>query len=80
MKSLAETLSDKNMELIRIIAELQPASIAELSQRTGRAPSNLSRTLKRLAHYGFVLLERRPGNIVRPVAQAIEYDIRAIAA
>lgn len=80
MKSLAETLSDKNMELIRIIAEQQPASITELSQKTGRAPSNLSRTLKRLAHYGFVLLEKRPGNIVRPVARATEYDIRAIAA
>ena len=77
MKSLAETLSDKNMELIRIVAEQRPASIAELAQKTGRAPSNLSRTLHRLASYGFVVLERRPGNILRPVAKAVEYDIRA---
>ena len=80
MKSVAETLSDKNMELIRIIAEQKPASIAELSQKTGRAPSNLSRTLNRLAGYGFVSLERQPGNIVRPTALAVEYNIRAMAA
>lgn len=79
MKSLAETLSDKNLRLIRVIAEHHPASIAELSEKTGRAPSNLSRTLHRLARYGFVALERRPGNILKPTVRAIEYDIRAVA-
>lgn len=79
MKSVAETLSDKNMALIRIIAEQHPASIAELSQRTGRAPSNLSRTLHRLALFGFVALERQPGNVLKPVAHATEYNIRATA-
>jgi predicted transcriptional regulator len=80
MKSVAETLSDKNIALIKIIAEQKPASIAELSKQTGRAPGNLSRTLNRLASYGFVKLERQPGNVVKPVAQALEYNIRAIAA
>ncbi len=80
MKSVAETLSDRNLELLRIIAEQKPESIAALSERTGRAPSNLSRTLNRLASYGFVKLERRAGNVVRPVAQATEYTIRAAAA
>lgn len=79
MKSVAETLSDKNMALIRIIAEQHPASIAELSQKTGRAPSNLSRTLHRLARFGFVALERQPGNVLKPVAQATEYNILAMA-
>ena len=80
MKSLAETLSDRNMALIKLIAEHRPASIAALAKETGRAPGNLSRTLNRLASYGFVRLEKRPGNVVRPVAQALEYNIRAIAA
>jgi predicted transcriptional regulator len=80
MRSVAETLSDKNLELLKIIAEQQPESIAELSERTGRAPSNLSRTLNRLAGYGFVKLERRAGNVVRPIAQATEYTIKAAAA
>jgi predicted transcriptional regulator len=79
MKSVAETLSDKNMALIRIIAEQRPASIAELSQKTGRAPSNLSRTLHRLARFGFVALERRPGNVLKPVARVTEYNILAMA-
>lgn len=79
MKSVAETLSDKNMALIRIIAEQRPASIAELSQKTGRAPSNLSRTLHRLAHFGFVALERRPGNVVKPIAHVTQYNILAMA-
>lgn len=80
MKSVAETLSDKNMALIKLIAEQKPASIAELSKKTGRAPSNLSRTLNRLASYGFVKLEKQPGNVVKPVARAVEYNIRAVAA
>lgn len=79
MKSVAETLSDKNMALIRIIAEQHPGSIAELSQKTGRAPSNLSRTLHRLARFGFVALERRPGNVIKPVACVTEYNILAMA-
>jgi predicted transcriptional regulator len=79
MKSVAETLSDKNMALIRIIAEQHPASIAELSQKTGRAPSNLSRTLHRLARFGLVALERQPGNVLKPTAQATEYNILAMA-
>lgn len=80
MKSLAETLSDRNLELLRIIAEQKPQSIADLADRTGRAASNLSRTLTRLAGYGFVRLERDAGNVVRPVAQATEYVIKAVAA
>jgi predicted transcriptional regulator len=80
MKSVAETLSDKNIALIKTIAVQKPASIAELSKQTGRAPSNLSRTLNRLANYGLVKLEKRPGNVVKPIAQAVEYNIRAIAA
>jgi predicted transcriptional regulator len=46
MKSLAETLSDKNMELIKIIAEQKPDSIAALSQKTGRANSATTTALK----------------------------------
>jgi predicted transcriptional regulator len=77
LKSLAETLSDKNMDLIRIIAKEKPDSIAALSQHTGRASSNLSRTLNRLAMLGFVKLQKQPGNIVKPIAEAVKYRISA---
>jgi hypothetical protein len=65
------------MELIKIIAEQKPDSIAALSQKTGRASSNLSRTLNRLAIFGFVTLQKRPGNVVRPIAKTVKYNIWA---
>ena len=54
MKSLAEVLSDDNRALLRVIRELQPQSIAQLAQATGRRPGNLSRPLKTMSHYGIV--------------------------
>ena len=45
-ESFAKVLSAGNRELLRIIAERTPASVSELVQLTGRAKSNLSRTLK----------------------------------
>jgi predicted transcriptional regulator len=57
-ESFAKVLSAGNRELLRIIAEEAPASLDDLAQRTGRAKSNLSRTLKTMAGYGLVRLER----------------------
>jgi predicted transcriptional regulator len=44
--SFAKVLSVRNRELLRIIAETKPQSLSELAKSTGRAKSNLSRTLK----------------------------------
>lgn len=76
MKSLAEVLSDKNRALLREIAESQPESLKELAAATGRAPSNLSRTLKTLERYGFVEL-KRTNRQIKPVAKVTEFEIRA---
>jgi predicted transcriptional regulator len=57
-ESFAKILSAGNRELLRIISEAAPGSIEELAQLTGRAKSNLSRTLKTMAGYGLVRLER----------------------
>ena len=64
-ESLAQVLSAGNRELLRTIAERAPASLDELAEMTGRAKSNLSRTLKKMAEYGLVEMEpegrrRRP--------------------
>jgi predicted transcriptional regulator len=79
MRSLAEVLSDENRALLRVIQESKPQSLAELAQHTGRKPSNLSRTLKRMAHYG--LVEMKPakdkGRALRPIAKATEFKILA---
>ncbi len=57
-ESFAKVLSAGNRELLRIIAEKAPASLEELAEITGRAGSNLSRTLKTMESYGLVRLEK----------------------
>jgi len=57
-ESFAKVLSAGNRDLLRVIAEKAPGSLDELAQLTGRKKSNLSRTLKTMANYGLVRLER----------------------
>jgi predicted transcriptional regulator len=57
-ESFARVLSAGNRELLQIIARKSPHSLDELAEITGRAKSNLSRTLKTMASYGLVRLER----------------------
>src|SRR5580658_202661 len=59
-ESFAKVLSAGNRDLLRVIAQESPGSLEELSQLTGRKKSNLSRTLKTMANYGLVRLERGP--------------------
>jgi predicted transcriptional regulator len=42
------------------VAEQAPGSLDELAQLAGRKKSNLPRTLKTMANYGLVRLERGP--------------------
>lgn len=74
MKSLAEVLSDENRALLAVIQKSQPESIAGLAAITGRRPSNLSRTLKTMSHYGIVEM-RRENRRVRPIVNATEFQI-----
>ncbi len=57
-ESFAKILSAGNRDLLRVLAEKAPGSLDELAQLTGRKKSNLSRTLKTMANYGLVRLER----------------------
>lgn len=59
-ESFAKVLSAGNRDLLSIIAGKAPGSLEELAQLTGRKKSNLSRTLKTMANYGLVRLERGP--------------------
>jgi predicted transcriptional regulator len=59
-----------------VIREEQPDSLTRLADLTGRAPSNLSRTLKTMERYGLVEM-RRQDRQVRPVVKANEFVIRA---
>jgi len=60
IESFARVLSDRNRELLNLIHEQQPDSLAELAEMSGRQKSNLSRTLKTMEHYGLVNLKIGP--------------------
>ncbi|MBX9828486.1 MAG: helix-turn-helix domain-containing protein [Xanthobacteraceae bacterium] len=66
IESFARILSDKNRELLALIAETKPDSMNELAERTGRARSNLSRTLRTMERYGLVRFEKGSGRQLAP--------------
>jgi predicted transcriptional regulator len=76
-ESCAKVLSVGNRELLRVIAERSPGSLEELSRLTGRAKSNLSRTLKTMAGYGLVRLERGERGRIAPrvTADRVELEL-----
>lgn len=65
-ESFAKLLSNKNRALLAAIAEQQPSSISALAEATGRAPGNLSRSLRTMERYGLVKLHRGERGMVRP--------------
>src|SRR5947199_4052894 len=66
IESFARVLSDKNRELLSMIAETEPGSMNELAQKTGRARSNLSRTLRTMERYGLVRFVKGAGRQLAP--------------
>ncbi len=67
IKSMAQILSNENQQLLKTILEYNPQSLQELENLTGRAKSNLSRTLKTLQRYGIVQLDKKSRNVVPKV-------------
>jgi len=65
-ESFAKVLSAGNRDLLRVIAEQSPGSLDELARLTGKAKSNLSRTLKTMEGYGLVRLERDERGRITP--------------
>ena len=55
-ESLARVLSSKNQELLETIRRSEPKSLTELAVETGRAKSNLSRTIRTMERYGIVVV------------------------
>jgi predicted transcriptional regulator len=62
VEALLRLLTPQNRKLLAVIRDKKPQSIAELAELTGRAQSNLTRTLGKLEAIGFVrfkTVERR---------------------
>lgn len=66
MDSFARVLSDRNRALLDLIASAEPRSLAELAALSGRATSNLSRTLRTMERYGLVRLDKGAGGKLVP--------------
>src|ERR1700722_3831226 len=62
LESFAKLLSPRNRALLRLIAQTRPDSLQDLADKTGRAKSNLSRTLKTMESYGLVQFKEGRGH------------------
>jgi len=71
LESLAQVFSAKNRLLLELIRRSRPASLKQLSELSGRAESNLSRTLHTMARYRLVTLEKSTRGTVVP---AVPHD------
>jgi len=74
LKSMAQILSNENQELLQVILDNNPKSLKELEELTGRAKSNLSRTLKTLERYGIVELHKE-NNALVPEVKATHFKV-----
>jgi len=76
-ESFAKVLSAGNRELLRVIAEKAPSSVDELARLTGKAKSNLSRTLRTMEGYGILVLDRGERGRITPkvMYDRVELDL-----
>ena len=65
IEAFAGVLSENNRALLQLIIDNQPESVAKLAELSGRKPTSLSRTLKSMARYGLIRLEKT-GSRLRP--------------
>ena len=73
---LLAALSPEALELLSVMLQEHPASIADVVRLTGRAQPNVSRSLQQLATYGLVRLVRT-GREVRPepLVRTLQVDL-----
>ena len=74
IRTMAQILSESNLEILKIITEEKPKSITDLAEISGRNKSNLHRTLKTMQRYGIVDLEHQD-KYVKPVAKATDFRL-----
>jgi len=72
---MAQILSNENQQLLKTILDTKPESLKELEVATGRSSRNLSRTLKTMARYGIVRMEKVRRNI-RPVVEITDFTVQ----
>ena len=71
VESVARVLSERNRELLSMIAAEKPESLQELEDISGRKVASLSRTLKTMEQYGIVSLKKGKRGRIKP---RVEYS------
>lgn len=76
LESFAKVLSERNVELLNVIAEHQPKDYSELVRLSGRSKPSLSRTLRTMERYGLVELEEGEGQRIIPHALYTDVEVK----
>jgi len=75
--SVLTALTEETLALLNAIATHPPTTVSGLAQRLGKAQSNVSRCLQRLAGHGLVRLVRE-GREVRPELVSTEIRVNLV--
>jgi predicted transcriptional regulator len=75
--AVVRLLTPENRRLLALIRDRKPGSVAELTQLTGRAQPNLTRTLAKLEAAGFITMKaagrrKAPSAMVRKIVVEID--------
>ncbi len=76
-EAMVKLLSPENLAMLHIISQQKPESMHQLAELTGRAESNLSRTLRKLERAGLVGFMAGPGRtrVPRVIARKVRLEI-----
>lgn len=66
LDAFSRLLSKRNVELLRLIKEAKPQSVAELARLSGRPKASLMLTLKRFKTYGIIEFDESDGRRKTP--------------
>ena len=61
LDAFSRLLSRRNVELLKLIKEAQPQSVAELARLSGRPKASLMLTLRRLNNFGIIEFDETDG-------------------
>ncbi len=75
--SVLTALTDETLDLMNAIATRQATTVSGLARHLGKAQSNVSRSLQRLAGHGLVRLVRE-GREVRPELVSTEITVNLL--
>jgi predicted transcriptional regulator len=72
ISAMAQVFSNENQELLKVIIQQKPDSIATLAKLTGQTSCHLSQTLEKMANYGIIELENQS---LKPTVIATDFKI-----